>query len=135
VKSSVTFGRNTDVSERVRLPRETLARNAANCIDGAVVYAAAFENLGMDSVIVLVPGHAYVGIRESQRSQSYLYIETSLTGRASFENSVLTASRGISKVPNEKVLRVDIAQARELGIYPMPLPGLRSDARTGETAK
>ncbi len=127
VKSSLTFGRNTDVSERVRLPRETLRHNSANCIDGAVVYAAAFENLGMDPVIVLVPGHAYVGVREAQNSTTYLYIETSLTGRATFENSVLSASRGMSKVPAAQVLRVDIAQARADGIYPMPLPGIPSD--------
>jgi hypothetical protein len=127
VKSSLTFGNNTDVSERVRLPRETLRRVSANCIDGAVVYAAAFENLGMDPVIVLVPGHAYVGVREAQNSSNYLYIETSLTGRSTFENSVLSASRGVSRVPDGKVLRVEIAQARARGIYPMPLPGIQSD--------
>jgi hypothetical protein len=127
VKSSLTFGNNTDVSERVRLPRETLRRNSANCIDGAVVYAAAFENLDMDPVVVLVPGHAYVGVRESRGSQNYLYIETSLTGRASFESAVLSASRGMSKVPNGRVLRVDIAQARIAGIYPMPLQGMQND--------
>ena len=138
VKSSVTFGNNTDISERVRLPRETLRRNSANCIDGAVVYAAAFENLGMDPVIVLVPGHAYVGVREAQNSMNYLYIETSLTGRATFENSVLSASRGMNKVPSGRVLRVDIAQARAGGIYPMPLPGIQSDglpSMVGERAR
>lgn len=138
VKSSVTFGNNTDISERVRLPRETLRRSAANCIDGAVVYAAAFENLGMDPVIVLVPGHAYVGVREAQNSSNYLYIETSLTGRATFENAVLSASRGMSKVPNGRALRVDIARARDAGIYPMPLPGSQTDglpAMSGERAR
>jgi hypothetical protein len=80
----------------------------------------------MEPVIVLVPGHAYVGVRESQNSGNYLYIETSLTGRASFENSVLSASRGMSKVPAKDILRVGIAQARAQGIYPMPLPGTRN---------
>jgi hypothetical protein len=127
VKSSTTFGRNLEVSERVRLPRETLRRSSANCIDGAVVYAAAFENLGMDPVIVLVPGHAYVGVREAQQSDNYLYIETSLTGRTSFESSVLSANRGLSKVDPVDVLQVSIAQARAQGIYPMPLPGMPSD--------
>ncbi len=138
VKSSLTFGNNADISERVRLPRETLRRASANCIDGAVVYAAAFENLGMDPVIVIVPGHAYVGVREAQSSTNYLYIETSLTGRAPFENSVLSASRGMGKVPPSDVLRVDIAQARAGGIYPMPLPGIQSDGLPsimGESAR
>jgi hypothetical protein len=122
VKSSMTFGANSDVSERVRLPRETLRRSSANCIDGAVLYAAAFENLGMDPVIVLVPGHAYVGVREAQQSDNYLYIETSLTGRTSFESSVLSANRGLGKVKPEDVMQISIAQARAQGIYPMPLP-------------
>ena len=135
VKSSLTFGNNSDVSERVRLPRETLRRTSANCIDGAVVYAAAFENLDMDPIVVLVPGHAYVGVREARRSQNYLYIETSLTGRASFESAVLSASRGLSKVPSGKVLRVDIARARMAGIYPMPLPGMPNEDQPGSAGE
>lgn len=128
VKSSLTFGNNIDVSERVRVPRETLRRESANCIDGAVLYAAAFENLGMQPAIILVPGHAYVGVREAEDSQHYLYIETSLTGRASFENAVLAASRGISKVPADKVMLVGITQARAQGIYPMPLPRMHNES-------
>ncbi|MGH9521502.1 MAG: hypothetical protein ACRD3E_03100 [Terriglobales bacterium] len=124
VKSSMTFGANQEVSERVRLPRETLRRSSANCIDGAVLYAAAFENLGMDPIIVLVPGHAYVGVREAENSDNYLYIETSLTGRSSFESSVLSANRGLGKVNPSDVLQISIAGARAQGIYPMPLPAL-----------
>lgn len=132
VKSSMTFGANRDISERVRLPRETLRRSSANCIDGAVLYAAAFENLGMDPTIVLVPGHAYVGVREAQQSDNYLYIETSLTGRTSFESSVLSANRGLGKVNPGDVMQISIAQARAQGIYPMPLPA--AAVSTDETA-
>ncbi len=121
VKSSKTFGRHLDVSERVRFPRESLSQVSANCIDGVVMYASLFENLGMDPVVVLVPGHAYVGVREAQHSENYLYIETSITGRATFDTAVLTASRGLEKFRPEQVLRIDIAQSRQEGIYPMPL--------------
>jgi len=44
----------------------------------------------------------------------------------------------MSKVPAGKVLRVDIAQARTAGIYPMPLPGMQNDglsAAAGERAR
>lgn len=47
VKSSLTFGANTDISERIRMPRESLSASSANCIDAAVLFASAFENLGM----------------------------------------------------------------------------------------
>lgn len=123
VKSSLTFGRNTNVSERVRLPGESLQHLSANCIDGAVMYASLFENLGMDPVVVLVPGHAYVGVREADNSDYYIYIETAITGRAPFETAVKAASRGLSKYAEKDIIRIPISKARLSGIYPMPLPG------------
>jgi hypothetical protein len=122
VKSSMTFGspEHAEVSERVRMPGESLERASANCIDGAVLYASLFENLGMESVVVLVPGHSYVGVRLSQSGNNYLYIETSLTGRASFEASVESARRGLAKFQPKDVLRIDIDDARADGIYPIP---------------
>ncbi|HLK34833.1 MAG TPA: hypothetical protein VKT29_17180 [Terriglobales bacterium] len=121
VKSSMTFGRNTDISERVRMPSESLGQVSANCIDGAVMYASLFENLGMQPEIVLVPHHAYVGVRLAPESGTYLFIETSLTGRASFATAVRTAELGIRRYRPAQVVRIPISEAREVGIYPMPL--------------
>ncbi|MBZ5628895.1 MAG: hypothetical protein LAO06_08520 [Acidobacteriia bacterium] len=129
VKSSTTFGQHLDISERVRFPRESLNQISANCIDGAVMYASLFENLGMDPVVVLIPGHAYVGVRESLHSATYLYIETAITGRATFETAVLSASRGLAKYRAEQIRRISIAQSRQQGIYPMPLA-----ASSGQTS-
>jgi hypothetical protein len=122
VKSSLTFGRNTNVSERVRLPGQAILRNSANCIDGVVTYASLFENLGMDPEVILVPGHAYVAVRDAQGSNSYLYIETAITGRAPFEAAVKAATNGIAKYTEKDIIRIPIDQARGAGIYPMPLP-------------
>lgn len=122
VKSSMTLGRHEEVSERVRMPAESLQQVSANCIDGAVMYAAIFENLGMDPAIILVPGHAYVGVRVAPDSKKYLYIETSLTGRTSFDVAVASAQRGLGKFTNAQVIRVNIRQARLDGIFPMPSP-------------
>ncbi|HJT00292.1 MAG TPA: hypothetical protein VJ756_14470 [Terriglobales bacterium] len=121
VKSSMTFGRNADVSERVRMPRESLRQISANCIDGAVMYASLFENLGMQPEIVLVPHHAYVGVRVAPESDQYLYIETALTGRASFYDAVRAAALGMKRRRALQEVRIPIAEAREVGIYPMPV--------------
>ena len=59
----------------------------------------------------------------AQHSQDFLYLETSLTGRTTFENAVLSASRGLGKFPPEQVIRIAISQARAQGIFPMPEPG------------
>jgi len=84
------------------------------------MYAAMFENLGMEPVIVLVPGHAYVGVRVARGSNRFLYIETSLTGRATFDTAVASAQRGLARYSAAQLIRVNIRQARLDGIYPMP---------------
>ncbi len=127
VKSSLTFGRNAGISERVRMPSDSLQRLSANCIDGVVMYASLFENLGMDPVVVLVPGHAYVAVRDAASSDSYLYIETAVTGRASFDAAVKAATTGLAKISEKDIIRIPISKARLSGIYPMPVPG--QDAR------
>ncbi len=121
VKSSVTFGNHLDVSERVRMPRQALRSVSANCIDGTVVFASLFENLGMDPVIVLVPGHAYVGVRVAPGSSKYLYIETAITGRASFEESVEMAEKGMASFKGREIATIRVRDARAAGIYPMPV--------------
>ncbi len=122
VKSSMTLGGHENFSERIRMPAESLSRFSANCIDGAVLYAAMFENLGMEPVIVLVPGHAFVGVRMAPSSSQYLYIETSLTGRTRFVQSLASARRSMAKFQPAEFIRIDIRQARADGIYPMPSP-------------
>lgn len=122
VKSSMTLGNHEDFSERIRMPAESLGHLSANCIDGVVLYAAMFENLGMDPVIVLVPGHAYVGVRMAPNSNRYLYIETSLTGRTTFARSLDSARRSMAKFRPPEFIRINVRQARNAGIYPMPSP-------------
>jgi hypothetical protein len=132
VKSSATFGNsaNAAVSERIRMPFESLRDGAANCIDGAVMFASLFENLGMDPVIVLVPGHAYVGVRIAENSDKYYYIETALVGRnATFESAVKAANEGLSKWAADKVMRIQIDDARRAGIYPMPQDPMRERSK------
>lgn len=120
VKSSSTLGSHQSLSERIRLPHASLAHSSANCIDAAVTYASLFENLGMDAEVLLVPGHAYVGVRVAKGSEKFLVIDAALTGRATFAMAVASAQRGLARHA-ASVTSILITQARSLGIYPMPL--------------
>ena len=64
-------------SQRVRLPADVWRDGRANCIDSSVLIAAVLERLGMRALIVLVPGHAFVGWRGATGAQ---YLETTLLG-------------------------------------------------------
>ena len=120
VKSSLTFGGNKNVSERIRMPNESLRDRSANCIDGVVLYASVFENLGMDPAVVLVPGHAYLGVRTARNSDRYLYLDTALTGRADFDAAVAAAEHGMGRTPEGQISMIRIDEARRAGIFPMP---------------
>jgi hypothetical protein len=122
VKSSLTFGNDPTITQRIRMPRESLRYISANCIDGVVMYASLFENLDMDPVVVLVPGHAYVGVPVAKGSNRYLYLDTALTGRATFDAAVEAADKGMATYKPHQVIRINIAEARRAGIYPMPDP-------------
>src|SRR5579859_7930126 len=120
VKSSMTFGDHKNLSERIRMPRESLDLSSANCIDAAVTYASLFENLGMDATVVIVPGHAYAGVRVADGAPKFLFIDVALTGRATFEAAVASAEKGLAKYDSSFVKRILIQDAREAGIYPLP---------------
>jgi hypothetical protein len=120
VKSSVTLGDHRDYSERVRMPQVSLGQSSMNCIDAAVMYASLFENLGMDAKVIIVPGHAYVGVRVAQGSPKFLLIDGALTGRVSFAAAVLSAEDGMARRAPASVIQIMIPEARSAGIYPMP---------------
>ena len=120
VKSSTTLGDHKGISERVRMPRISLTQNSANCIDAAVMYASLFENLGMDASIVIVPGHAYAGVRVAEGSPKFLLIDVALTGRSTFEAAVASARSGMASHVPSAITQVMVEKARSSGIYPMP---------------
>lgn len=120
VSSIFTFGGFTETSQRIRLPRETLTLDTANCIDVSVAYASAIENIGLQPVIVIIPGHAFTGVRLGSGSPDVLYVDLTVLPNGSFNQAVARAKNWMKRTPSDRVLTVDIASARRMGIYPLP---------------
>lgn len=120
VDSISTYGKFAAKSERVRLPNETLSVSSANCIDISVAFASAVENLGMEPVIVLVPGHAFTGVRLGPRSSDILYLDLTVMPDGTFESAMHRAQSWLQRTPASLTHVIDIATARAHQIYPMP---------------
>ena len=120
VSSISTFGNFASKAERIRLPRETLSMNGANCVDVSVAFASAMENLGLEPVIVLVPGHAFTGVRLARGSSKILYLDLTVVPDGTFEAAVRRAQDWMQKTPKARVNVIDVAAARSHQIYPMP---------------
>jgi len=120
VSSIFTFGSFTGEAQRVRLPRETLALNSANCVDVSVAFASAMENVGLKPVLVIIPGHAFMGVKLGPNSRDILYLDLTVLPKGSFQRAEQRAQYWLKRSKPEEVLTVDIAAARALGIYPLP---------------
>jgi hypothetical protein len=122
VTSIFTFGDQNGWSQRIRLPRETLSLKTANCIDVSVAFASAMENLGMDPVIVIVPGHAFTGVRLGPKSPEILYVDLTVLPRGAFAQAQARAKEYVNTTPTDRILTVDVSATRKMGIYPLPTP-------------
>jgi hypothetical protein len=77
----------TILSQHVRLPDESFNNSQANCVDGSVLLASALYKIGMCPVLVLKPGHMFLGVHtdknmcEQRNLQDVAFIETTAVGQ------------------------------------------------------
>ena len=133
VNSPLAMGREAgQVTQRVRLPTESLAAGgSANCIDGTVLFASLLELASIDPLLVLVPGHAFVGWRIWRGVDQYEFLETTMIGgntfaaaqqegRRQYEAALMRSdfSRGLFD-PAGFARLVDVAACRGKGVMPL----------------
>ncbi len=110
-------------AQRVTFPAESIHGTGANCIDGAVLFASAFEAAKLDGFIVKVTSHAFVGVRLEQGKPDCLYVETTLVGRRPFSDAVRAATERFNKSGDDPLFRiVAIPWCRSYGVKPFPYP-------------
>jgi len=112
--------------QRVRLPAEVLDQQSGNCIELSLLYASAAEALDLEAVLILVPGHMFMGVRTDQQNANYYFVETTMIGRASFSEAADRA--GVEF--DEALPHIDAGEtsygwikiwdARQDGILPLP---------------
>jgi hypothetical protein len=119
VSSLFVMGEFVGQAQRLRLPNETLHLKSANCMDVSLVFASAMENLGMEPMLIILPGHAITGVRLGRESNEVLYLDLTVLPKGSFETAIARAQNWLKKTPESKILAVDIASTRLLGVYPL----------------
>lgn len=147
--SITTTARESDVvgSQQVRFPVQSINNAQANCVDGSVLFASVMREVGIDPVLVLVPGHMFVGFNLDEAHTRIFYLETTMLGQAdlrpeadpwglgrlfggnqswtTFTQAWQAASERYARAEsqfgrgNPQYQEVDIAVARQLGILPI----------------
>jgi len=122
VNSLIDFNpQQGSASQRVRLPRESLADKQANCIDGTVLFASLLEGISLSPAIVLVPGHAFVAWDTWRDSNEWKYLETTMMGTNTFEEACTSAEKTAAFYKRrEKLTLWPLSELRtKYGITPM----------------
>jgi hypothetical protein len=90
------FSENAASVDYLQYPRDTLARKSGDCDDLTVLFAAAMENVGIQTALVDVPGHVFIlfntGVPEAEKST------------LGFADALLVVHRGTVWVPVEMTL-------------------------------
>jgi hypothetical protein len=133
INSPLNLGKQEgQITQRVRLPSESLAAGgSANCIDGTVLFASLLELASIQPLIVVVPGHAFLGWRIWKGVNQYEFLETTMIGSNDFADAQQTAqaryddalmrgyfSRGLFD-PGGFARLVDVAACRAKSIDPL----------------
>mgnify|MGYP002524096903 FL=1 len=129
--------------QRLRLPRTSLLEKCATCIDFTLLFASCLENIGLNPILIVVEGHAFLGIwLEDNMYQTGLNDNLSLLSNDSSEtntrialvNPVDLAASSLTNFPSSQInaktilnteqfhFFIDVASSRNDGILPLPTP-------------
>jgi hypothetical protein len=69
-------------SQTVRTFDMSIKTSQANCVDGTIVFASILKRIGISPLLVLVPGHCFLGYYTSSNSKTrkLKYLETTMVG-------------------------------------------------------
>ena len=131
-----------ETAQRVRTPDAVVEGKSGTCIDLAVLYCSALESVGLNSLLVIVEGHAFAGCWLSNETfpDCLQFDVSALTKRAAsgidamaFINCVdFTAGKKCDFSDSEKnaadyladpekfLFAIDVERTRASGVRPMP---------------
>ncbi|SMF60347.1 Protein of unknown function [Alteromonadaceae bacterium Bs31] len=143
------------MGQRIRLPAEISASKIGACLDTSVLFASCIEAMGLNPVIALTRGHAFVGVwliderfpvltnddpmdlRKRIDSRDLVFFESTLVTNSSpitFEQAKARARELVDEDKEEEfVYVIDIKQARARKIKPLSTIEERPEEATSDT--
>lgn len=67
-------------SQHVRFLDESIAMGQANCVDGTVLLASVLRKIDIHPLLVLVPGHMFLGFQLDEDGEELAFLETTMLG-------------------------------------------------------
>lgn len=84
--SNSSLGSNVVFAQRVRTLEDALSTSQINCVDGSVLFASLMRAVNIDPILVLMPGHMFVGFYTDKQHNHKLFLETSMIGNINMDD-------------------------------------------------
>jgi hypothetical protein len=136
---SETVGDTSTMVQSVRLPRDVILSNNGLCIELTLLWASVLEHLGMESLVFVIPGHAFIVVPLENEINGLKFVPIECTaitpkavdrqGPVSFAKAYELARGELAKAVNETGLYivVNAQQLQSKGIEPPELPDIDID--------
>jgi hypothetical protein len=113
---------DSNAVENIKLPKEVLQQESGMCIELTTLLASAVERIGLHPEIVIVPGHAFLGVAVDENDVHIQYWDA-----VDMNNNVAADSANVDanstyvryKAQHALVDTILISDARAVGVGPM----------------
>ncbi|MFL5629599.1 MAG: transglutaminase family protein, partial [Ktedonobacteraceae bacterium] len=115
-------GSNTIATQNVKLPAEVLQQHSGMCIELTLLLASAVERIGLHPEIVIIPGHAFLGVAVTPDNKHFEYWDAVQVNANIAGDSANIATDAVYEQNQQQHTIVDtilISDARDANIYPM----------------
>lgn len=125
VQASVPYSGSSDTSaaiQNIKLPAEVLQQHSGMCVELTTLLASAVEKIGLHTEIVIIPGHAFLGVAVSEDSKHIEYWDAvGVNGNIAGDSANIQADMLYkNNVKHHTIVdTIAISDAREAGVGPM----------------
>lgn len=112
----------TNVTQNIKLPAEVLQQHSGMCIELTTLLAAAAEKIGLHAEVIIIPGHAFLGVATSANNKRFEYWDAVDVNNNVAADSANVAADNLYRSNEKQHMIVDtitIGDARAARVGPM----------------
>ncbi|HTD20425.1 MAG TPA: transglutaminase family protein, partial [Ktedonobacteraceae bacterium] len=115
-------GSSTAATQNIKLPAEVLQQRSGMCIELTLLLASAVERIGLHPEVVIIPGHAFLGVAVTPDNKHFEYWDAVQVNANVAGDSANIATDAVYQQNQQQHTIVDtilISDARNANINPM----------------
>jgi len=113
-------GDSSAALENIKLPFEVLQQHSGMCIELTVLLASAVEKIGLHAEIVIIPGHAFLGVAVTPDDTQFQYWDgVQVNNQVAGDSANISTNQEYNANAKQIVDTILISAARQQGVGPM----------------